>query len=164
MHGLSTGCDAPLEVRRGGISGRGVFATGHISKGDWLCEYKGSVYPRAEMERHIEEYNNNNEGCYVVTSYHPVGGKTRLCWDATRYFHQYGRYLNHALHPNAILTCPLFVRGKWRIGFLAAKKINPGDEVVFDYGIRGEEWGKSRLVDGVVMAPTSSGTDTKVEA
>ena len=158
MHGVSTGCDAPLEVRRGGISGRGVFATGYISKGDWLCEYKASVYPRGEMQRHIEEYNNN-----IVTSYHPVGGKTRLCWDATRYFHQYGRYLNHAFHPNAILTSPLFVRGKWWIGYLAAKNINPGDEVVFDYSIRGE-WGKSKLVDGVVMAPTSSGTDTKDEA
>lgn len=31
--------------------------------------------------------------------------------------------MNHALHPNATLTSPLYVRGKWRIGFLATTNI-----------------------------------------
>lgn len=31
FQGLSTGSDAPLEVREGGCAGCGVFATGHIS-------------------------------------------------------------------------------------------------------------------------------------
>lgn len=129
-----------------------MFATGKISKGQWLCEYKGATYPRKEMEKYIDEYDKNNEGCYIITSKHPVGGGTRLCWDATRHLHQYGRYINHALQPNAILTSPLYVRGKWRLGFLAVKDIAVGDEVVWDYGVRGEkEWGRSRLMDGVVV-------------
>ena len=74
-----------------------------------------------------------------------------MCWDATRHFNQFGRYLNHALCPNAALTSPTHVRGKWRIGFVAIQDINIGDEVVWDYGVRDQEWNTSRLVDGVIV-------------
>ena len=34
---------------------------------------------------------------------------------------------------------------------MAAKDIEEGDEVVWDYGVRKEaQWGRSRLVEGVV--------------
>lgn len=150
---MITGRDAPLEVREEGAAGRGVFATGPIHMGDWLCEYKGLTYPLKEKYRYITEYDRNNEGVYIVTSSHPVGGKTRLCWDATRYYNQVGRYINHATNPNAGLTSPVFVRAKWRVGFLAGADIKEGNEVVWDYGVRGEvEWGKSKLVDGNIQA------------
>ena len=103
------------------------------------------------MQQHIDEYNKNEEGCYIITSKHPVGYLTKLCWNATRHFHQIGRSINHAQNPNALLTQPLHVRGKWRVGFLAARDINVGDEVVWDYRVRGEVWSKCRLVDGVVV-------------
>ena len=150
---LSTGKDAPLEVRDGGCAGRGLFATARILKGQWLCEYKGQVYPLGEKQKHIEEYEKNGEGSYIVSSKHPVGGGTRLCWDATRYVHQYGRYINHALQPNAALTHPCHITGKWRIGFLAIMDVEEGHEIVWDYGVGKEVgWGRSRLVDGVVFS------------
>ena len=131
-----------------------MFATASISKGQWLCEYKGLVYPYRDMKRYTEDYERNGEGCYIVTSKHPVGGGTRLCWDATRNLNQVGRYINHALKPNAALTSAFYVRGKWRVGFVAVRDIAVGDEVVWDYGVRGEEWGKSRLIEGVVVNVT----------
>jgi len=98
-----------------------------------------------------EEYEKNNEGSYIVESSYAVPGIGRMCWDATRYYHQLGRYINHAQKPNAAITPPHWARGKWRIGFVAVREIKEGDEVVWDYGIRGEEWSGCRLVDGVVM-------------
>ena len=152
--GLTTGKDAPLEVAEGGIAGRGVFATGEIHKGSWLCEYKGIVYPLKDKHIHEAEYIKNSEGCYVVTSQHPVGGTTRLCWDATRRYHQLGRYLNHALRSNATLTSPVYARGKWRVGFVATMTISSGDEVVWDYGVRDEEWATTLLKDGILTTNT----------
>lgn len=70
--------------------------------------------------------------------------------------------MNHALHPYTILTSPLYVRGKWLVGFLAATNIKAGDEVVWDYGVRGEEWAGSGLVDGVVRVAGCAATKTKV--
>ena len=38
---------------------------------------------------------------------------------------------------------------------MAVRDIAVGDEVVWDYGVRGEkEWGKSRLIEGVVVNVT----------
>ena len=152
-----------MEVREGGIASRGVFATAHITKGQWLSEYKGIVYPRAEMKTHVEEYQKNGEGSYIITSQHPVGGGTRLCWDASRTFNQLGRYINHTINPNAILSPPKYVRSKWRVGFLAAKDIDEGDEVVWDYGVHNEmEWGMCKMVEGLVVDDEDARMEGKV--
>lgn len=130
-----------------------MFATASIPCGDWLCEYKGIVSPKAQADRRVEEYKLNGEGSYTITSTYPVGGGVRLSWDATREYHQLGRYLNHARNPNAVLCSPLFVRGKWRIGFLACQDIREGEEVVWDYGVATSEteWAKTTLRHGVLV-------------
>lgn len=84
----------------------------------------------------------------MVQSAYTVEDMGHLCFDATRKFEQYGRYMNHARSPNAVLTPPCKVRGKWRIGFLAVKDIRPSEG---DYCIFGEEWSGCKLVDGVVQ-------------
>ena len=114
MEGLTTGQDAPLEVREGGAAGRGVFATGAITKGQWLCEYKaGITYPPSEKAKHVQQYDETGEGSYIVETSYNIPSIGKLCWDATRRYHQTGRYMNHAQHPNAVLTVPTFARGKW---------------------------------------------------
>ena len=51
----------------GRIAGRGVFATGSVAKGSWLCEYKaGLVYPASERKKYEEIYDLNGEGSYIV--------------------------------------------------------------------------------------------------
>ena len=61
-----------------------------------------------------------------------------ISWDAT------------LITPNAAVTPPLKVRGKWKIGFLAIGDINVGDEVVWDYNVSGEVWSGCRLSGGAV--------------
>ena len=151
IEGLSTGQDAPLEVQQGGIVGRGVFATEHIPKGSWLCEYKTTrVFKRSELEHVKKEYELNNEGSYIVESAYPVGKEGHLCFDATRKYHQFGRYFNHARCPNSVITPPFNIRGKWRVGFLAVRDIDAGDEVVWDYKVDDVEWSGCTLKGGVI--------------
>jgi SET domain-containing protein len=47
--------------------------------------------------------------------------------------------MNHGQHFNATTTPPRYIQGKWRIGFLAVRDIVAGEEVLWDYGVRGEE-------------------------
>ena len=170
MQGLTTGHDAPLEVREGGICGRGVFATGEINKGSWLCEYRTTcVFPLAEKSVVEAEYDANGEGSYIIDSSFSFPQEGHLCFDATRKYDQLGRYLNHAQRPNAKLSRPFKVRGKWRVSFLACRVIGVGDEVVWDYGVRGKDWSGCRLVGGVVrktlpMEVEDSGRDSDEEA
>ena len=151
LNGLSSGCDASLEVRQEGIAGRGVFATADIPKGSWLCEYKTTrVFNIKEKEEVVKEYEENGEGSYIVESLYTVENGGHLCFDATRKYHQFGRYMNHALQPNACLTAPFMVRGKWRIGFVSVREINAGDEVVWDYKVKGEDCSGCMLECGVI--------------
>lgn len=58
---------------------------------------------------------------------------------------QIGRLINHA--PGQEANCrphpPLYVRGKWRVGFVTTKEIPAGEEVTYDYNVRGEDWLKT---------------------
>ena len=120
IEGLSSGRDAALDVRQEGIAGMGVFATEAIKKGSWLCEYKTTrVFNRSELKQVEAEYLANNEGSYIVEAAYAVGKEGHLCFDATRKYHQFGRYINHAKKANAMITPPFMVRGKWKIGFVA---------------------------------------------
>ena len=134
LQGLSTGKDAPLEVCWGGIAGRGVFATGRIHEADWLCEFKTSrLFPPTQREQYEEEYKKNREVSHIFDCMYPIPKVGRMCFDATRRYHQLGRYINRALPPNAVLTRPYWVRNKWRIGFIATREIEEGDEVVCNH-------------------------------
>lgn len=143
LEGLTYHASAGLEVKETcDGKGRGVFATCGYKKGQYLCEYEtAKVYPRTEMARHIEEYEANDEGSYILEA--SVGGKW-LCFDATRRFGGVGRYVNHAASglATARLFPPLMVRGKYRVALMAACDVVPGQEITYDYGCKpeGKKW------------------------
>ena len=84
------GRDAPLEVRQGGVAGRGwgALATASICKGVWLCEYKITKVLVKEGRENVDD------GCNIVDLAYPVPGAGLLSFDSTRKYHQIGRYLN----------------------------------------------------------------------
>lgn len=59
---------------------------------------------------------------------------------------QIGRYINHAAGGEAGIggqaNCrphrPLFVRGKWRVGFISTRDIKAGEELLYDYRVRSQ--------------------------
>ena len=121
--------------------GRGIIATAPIECGSYVCEYeRGMVYQAKDRSVHEEEYRINNEGCMILEVQTAHGW---LCLDATRCHDTVGR-LNHA--PARCATVrpfrPLLVDGEWRVGFLATRDIEAGEEICWDYGCppEGQEW------------------------
>ena len=59
---------------------------------------------------------------------------------------------------NAMPVLPVVVEGRLCVGFVATKDIAPGQEIVWDYGVRGEPWqcrsGKTSFIVITTM-PTS---------
>ena len=79
----------------------------------------------------MAEYKQKGEGSYLLETQY---GK-RLIFDATRCYGQLGRYMKQSTKsPNCRYWCPLFVRGKSHIGFVATRDIEAEEEVVYDYG------------------------------
>ena len=112
-----------LEIKHTGEDrGRGVFAVKPIMKSEYVCEYKTTAVLNEKKNEELQrEYELNNEGSCTIEA--KVKGK-KMFFDATRHMDQFGRYVNHVArvqpHP------PLFVRGKWRVGFYATTNISPG--------------------------------------
>ena len=138
--GLQLNLQRKLEVREVEGKGRGVLAAEPIRAGMFVLEYKThSVYKRREMKSRIKEYDVNQEGSYIIEAQTQHG---YLCFDATRRPFSMGRLINHSVKPNIKLHKPRFVRGKWRLAFLAVKDITVGEELLFDYGAppQGHKW------------------------
>ena len=155
---LQTPVEACLEGLLNGVShhslmichisgkGRGVVASSPIRKGSYLCEHKTltAPYKRNQKLAYETEYSGNEEGCYILEGQY-MG--TWYCFDATRCFHQYGRYLNHSSTPNCKPMPPLLVNGVLRVGFVATSDIKTGEKVTYNYNVapQGQEWLKAKV-------------------
>lgn len=108
-----------------------------IPKGTYLCEYRTTkVYHPKQRAKYEDEYIKNGEGSYLLeTNYSP-----KLIFDATRCYDQFGRFINHSNKGNCNYWHPLFVRGKYRVGFITTRDISEGEELTYHYGIRNEPW------------------------
>lgn len=161
---MSTGIDAPLEVKDTGLAkGRGLFATARINKGQYVCEYHTSeIYPASQRKKLVERYAASGEGDYICEVRTGRGDSKWMCFDATRCYHQYGRYANHASKGcNIKPSAPVFVRKNFRIGFLAIRDIKAGEELVWDYGDRSHDlpWLKNTTAAG--FSPQKTRTEAE---
>ena len=98
-------------------------------------------HPRSMRDEKEEEYTMNEEPCMILEVETPKGW---FCLDATRRFNTLGRLLNHAPPRKATAkpTKPLFIKGKWRVGVVAARDLQMGEELTWDYGCppQGQQW------------------------
>jgi SET domain-containing protein len=99
-------------------TGLGLFATEQIRKGKFIAEYKGRRLTTAQAEK--LENNSSNRYLFEVNSRWTIDGSNRKN-DA--------RYGNHSCRPNAEAV-------DWRggIAIRAKRKIEPGEEIVYNYG------------------------------
>lgn len=110
---------APRPFRLGRArTGLGIFATRPIRKRTRLAEYKG---PRLTTEAAERAERRGNKYLYELNSRWTIDGKARS---------NIARYFNHSCNPNADTS----IRGG-RIFIYAIKNIEPGQEIVYDYGI-----------------------------
>lgn len=112
-----------IQVRRSGVHGKGVFALAKLKKGEQVIEYKGEVidWPEA-LRRHPHDPSDPNHTFYfhiddgnVIDA--KVGGNA-------------ARWINHACKPNCEAD---EVEG--RVFIKALRKIRPGEELFYDYGL-----------------------------
>ena len=108
-----------LEIKHTGEDrGRGFFAVKLIMKSEYVFEYNTTAVLNEKKNEELQrEYELNNEASCTIEA--KVQGK-KMFFDATRHMDQFGRYINHVARGcNVQPHPPLFVCGKWRIGFYA---------------------------------------------
>jgi SET domain-containing protein len=121
--GASTGGGRPIQVRRSGVHGKGVFALRPIRRGERIIEYTGEIITwKQALQRHPHDPDDPNHTFYfhiddgrVIDAAH--GGNA-------------SRWVNHACEPNCEAD---EVEG--RVFIKALRNLKPGEELFYDYGL-----------------------------
>lgn len=105
--------DFDLKPKRSS-AGIGLFAFSPIPKGACIIEYFGRTISSEE------EYTSNSKYLFEINSKRTIDGAVKA---------NIARYINHGCKPNAE---PEIRKG--RVFIMAKKNIEPGQEIVYDYG------------------------------
>jgi SET domain-containing protein len=112
-----------IEVRRSGVHGRGVYAVETIAKGARIIEYKGERISWEEAEsRHPHNPDEPNHTFYFSLE---NGDAIDANYGGNR-----ARWINHACEPNCEAR-----EKKGQVFIHAKRKIAPGEELFYDYGL-----------------------------
>ena len=112
----------PYAVRRSAIHGRGVFATDVIRRGERIIEYKGQ---RATWDEAMERPDSDPDDPAHTFLFELDDGRVidaRVRGNAAR-------WINHSCAPN----CQTFEDERGRVFIEARRKIQPGEELTYDY-------------------------------
>lgn len=129
-----------LEVFQTVRKGRGVRTCEKIAKNSFVCDYAGDVIRKAEATRRARMYGMDSSN-YIFTLREHVQSRGILCTyvDATE-SDCIARYINHSCQPNLFML-PVRVDSIIpTLALFAARIIENGEELSFDYsGTDGDE-------------------------
>jgi len=99
------------------LTGLGMFATKPFKRSDYIATYRG---PRISTEESDRRADRGATYLFELTTKITIDGKPR--WNIAR-------YINHSCKPNAKP-----VTRNRGIVIVAARRIEPGEEITYDYG------------------------------
>uniref|UniRef100_A0A8C6XZN6 [histone H4]-lysine(20) N-methyltransferase n=1 Tax=Naja naja TaxID=35670 RepID=A0A8C6XZN6_NAJNA len=113
--------------------GRGVIATRHFNRGEFVVEYHGDLIEITDAKKREAAYAQDpSTGCYMY--YFQYLSKT-FCVDATKETNRLGRLVNHSKCGNC-QTKLHDISGVPHLILVAARDIRAGEELLYDYGDR----------------------------
>lgn len=122
---LKTFSKQALVVKRSPIHGRGLFTLVDLTQGQMIIEYSGEIIRNQLCDKRERDYELKGIGCYMFRiDEHEI-------IDATTKGNQ-ARFINHSCEPNC-LSKVLIIHGRKHIIIYAAKNIDKGEELTYDY-------------------------------
>ena len=114
--------------RRSKLHGWGVFAGEPINKNKIVIDYAGELIPNKVSDKREDQYLN--EGCIWVF-------RLNRAWSRDANVDgNVARFINHSCSPNCYSAVDAKTRTIW---IRAAKRIEPGDELTYDYNTEGDK-------------------------
>ena len=118
--------------------GRSAFAARAFNPGQFVCEYASLLRKTVDPDWGEQRNAELGIGCYCLdATYQGV----KYTFDASAHIKDPGRYINHASkNTNLVKMPPVMIdappKSRLRIGFVARTRIEEGDELFFNYGVK----------------------------
>ena len=113
--------------------GFGVFAEEDIEKGEFVCEYIGSIITKNEAEKKIHFNHVNQKPNYILQLKEEYPNIIISTYIDSEIYGNFARFINHSCEPNLdfeIIRINSFIP---HCAFFANKKILAGEEITFSY-------------------------------
>lgn len=133
---ILSGKEDGFEIKEIIGKGRGVVSKRLIKRGEFVLEYHGDLIDMEEAKRREKLYSKEeNTGCYM---YYFTYNNKHYCVDATKESGRLGRLVNHSKKGN-LKTESFAVENKPHLILVARQDIQPGEELLYDYGDRSKK-------------------------
>ncbi|XP_053328161.1 N-lysine methyltransferase KMT5A isoform X2 [Spea bombifrons] len=130
---IKTGKEEGMKVDIISGKGRGVIATRHFQRGEFVVEYHGDLIEITDAKKREAVYaQDSSTGCYMY--YFQYLNKT-YCVDATKESNRLGRLVNHSKTGNCH-TKLHNINDVPHLILIASRDIKAGEELLYDYGDR----------------------------
>ncbi|TVU16735.1 hypothetical protein EJB05_40312 [Eragrostis curvula] len=124
--------------------GWGLRTLDELPKGSFVCEYVGELLTSTELYERTSQNLHNGRCMHPVLldanwcSEGVLKDEEALCLDAT-FYGNVGRFINHRCYDANLVEIPVEVetpdRHYYRLAFFTTKKVEPFEELTWDYGI-----------------------------
>ncbi|KAI8928474.1 hypothetical protein BC831DRAFT_397469, partial [Entophlyctis helioformis] len=114
-----------IHVAKTSNRGFGLFTKERLQPGKLVVEYRGEIISTERCAERLRTIYKGHHNQYFLDYAH------KLVVDACRKG-TIGRFINHSCNPNCRIE-KWYVKGEYRIGIFAAKDIEPGSELTYDY-------------------------------
>ena len=119
-----------IASRRSSIHGKGVFATDEIARGERIIRYMGVLRTHDDVDAEYgEEEETGHTFLFTLNDEYVIDGNARS---------NVARWINHSCKPNCEAVVEEDDKGNKRrdkVFIEAIRKIKPGDELTYNYGI-----------------------------
>jgi len=119
-----------IEARRSEIHGNGVFATDVIEKGERIVRYKGKLRSHDEVDAEYGDVDENGHTfLFTLNDDYVIDGNIDS---------GIARWINHSCAPNCEAVVEEDDKGrphKDKVFIEALRRIEPGEELTYNYGI-----------------------------
>lgn len=130
---ILNGIEEGFQITEFADKGRGVTTSRPLKAGDFVLEYAGELIDVQEAKLREQIYATDTSiGCYM---YYFTCRNKQYCVDATKETGRLGRLVNHSKKGN-LKTQTCIIKGVPHLVLVAQRNIEPGEELLYDYGDR----------------------------
>jgi SET domain-containing protein len=130
---IQYGINHKFSIRYTKNKGFGVFAEEEIEKGEFVCEYIGTIITKNEAEKKIHFNHINQRPNYILQLKEEYPNIIMSTYIDSEIYGNFARFINHSCDPNLdfeIIRVNSFIP---HCAFFANKKISEGEEITFSY-------------------------------